>query len=102
MLVTLPAVFLNAQATEQAKPAATDPSPAPAGVRVGFVTPKVQTAQPSADVAEAVRATLAADLIGTNIQLVPLDARLPGPVEAEAREKGCAYVLYTSLTLKKG
>jgi len=102
VLVVLQAVFISAEATAQTETTKADVNAKPATIRVGLVTPKVQMPQAATDAADAVRSSLAADLTGSNIQLVPLDARLPEPIEAEAKEKDCGYVLYTSLTLKKG
>lgn len=38
---------------------------------------------------------------GPNTQLVPIDALLPTQVEAEAQQKQCDYIVYSSLTQKK-
>ena len=48
------------------------------------------------------RATLTAYLGGPATELVPLTARIPIQIDAEAAELGCAYVLYSSVTQKKG
>jgi hypothetical protein len=32
---------------------------------------------------------------------VPLDSRTPAEIEAEAKQKGCDYILYTDITLLK-
>lgn len=73
-------------------------------VRIGIVMPKAQLGQGAsgADVAEPVRQTLIAYLSGPATELVPLQARIPIQVSAEAEQAGCQYVLYTSVTHKKG
>lgn len=102
MLVTMLAVFLGAQATAQTKIGTADTDTKQATIRVGMVMPKVQMPQATTDAAEAVRSILATDLTGSSIKLVPLDARLPETIAAETKEKDCGYVLYTSLTQRKG
>lgn len=73
-------------------------------VKVCLVLPKAQLGQGSsgADVAEPVRQTLLAYLGGPATELVPLTARIPIQIDAEAKETGCAFVLYSSVTQKKG
>lgn len=73
-------------------------------VRIGVVLPKAQLGQGTsgADVAEPVRQTLIAYLSGPATEIVPLQARIPIQANAEAQEAGCQYVLYTSVTHKKG
>ncbi|HVF26612.1 MAG TPA: hypothetical protein VM943_00130, partial [Pyrinomonadaceae bacterium] len=79
-------------------------APKKAGVvRIGIVTPKAQmTSGDSAQAAEAVRNTFASFLNGPTIEVVSLTARLPSQALEEARLGQCDYVLYTSLTQKKG
>ena len=72
-------------------------------VRIGIVTPKAQmTSGNSAQAAEAVRNTLASFLNGPSIEVVSLTARLPSQALEEARLGQCDYVLFASLTQKKG
>ncbi len=72
-------------------------------LRIGIVTPKAQmTSGNSAQAAEAVRNTFASFLNGPTIEVVSLTARLPSQALEEARLGQCDYVLYTSLTQKKG
>jgi hypothetical protein len=75
-----------------------------AKTKICLVLPKAQLGQGTsgADVAEPVRATLTAYLGGPATELVPLTARIPIQIDAEAAEVGCAYVLYSSVTQKKG
>jgi hypothetical protein len=72
--------------------------------KICLVLPKAQLGQGSsgADVAEPVRATLTAYLAGPATELVPLTARIPLQIDAEAVQLGCAYVLYSAVTQKKG
>ena len=71
--------------------------------RIGIVMPKTQmsSADP-AQAAAALRNIFAAYLNSPNIELVALDARLPSQALEEARQSNCDYVLYASLTQKKG
>ena len=80
------------------------PPPPPPKTKICLVLPKAQLGQGTsgADVAEPVRATLTAYLGGPATELVPLTARIPIQIDAEASEVGCAYVLYSSVTQKKG
>ena len=71
--------------------------------RIGIVMPKAQmTAGDSARAAEALRNTLASYLTAPNVELVAINARLPAQALEEARQSNCDYVLYASLTQKKG
>lgn len=71
--------------------------------RIGIVMPKAQmsSADP-AQAAVALRNTFAAYLNSPNIELVALNARLPSQALVEARQSNCDYVLYASITQKKG
>jgi hypothetical protein len=71
--------------------------------RIGIVMPKAQMSSgDSAQAAAALRNTFAAYLNSPNVELVALDARLPSQALEEARQSNCDYVLYASLTQKKG
>jgi hypothetical protein len=70
---------------------------------VGVALPRAQLGQPngqSADVAEPVRQALIAYLRGPMVEVIPIEARIPIQINAEAKEKGCAFVLYTDVTQK--
>jgi hypothetical protein len=70
---------------------------------VGVALPRAQLGQGnggSADVAEPVRQALISYLKGPVIEVISLEARIPLQINAEAREKGCAFVLYTDVTQK--
>lgn len=72
-------------------------------VRIGIVTPKAQmSAGGATEAAEAVRNTFADYLNGPTLEVVALNARLPSQALEEAKQSQCDYVLYTSLTQKKG
>jgi len=76
-------------------------------VIVGVAMPRAQLGQGNggnADVAEPVRQALMAYLKGPALEVIPLEARIPIQINAEAKEKGCTYVLYTDVTqtAKKG
>jgi len=67
---------------------------------VGVALPRAQLGQPngaSADVADPVRQALMSYLKGPVIEVIALEARIPMQIAAEAREKGCAFVLYTDV-----
>ena len=75
----------------------------PGVIRIGLVMPKVQTtAGNNAQTAEAVRNGFAQYLKGPTVEVMPLTALLPSAVVDEARQKQCDYVLYVSMTIKKG
>lgn len=76
-------------------------APAADKLLVGVALPRAQLGQgngASADVAEPVRQALLAYLKGPVIDVVPLEARIPVQIDAEAREKNCNFVLYTDVT----
>ncbi len=78
--------------------------PKKAGVmRICLVTPRAQMSNgDTAQAAEAVRNTFNSYLTGPTIEPVALTARLPAQALEEARQSECGYVLYTSVTQKKG
>jgi len=86
--------------------AAAPPAPAtpPPKTKICLVLPKAQLGQGTngEDVAEPVRATLTAYLGGPATELIPLSARIPIQIDAESQVIGCEYVLYSSVTQKKG
>lgn len=72
-------------------------------VRICQVMPKAQvTTGSAAQAAEAVRNTFASYLTGPRLEIASLNARLPSQVMEEARQSQCDYVLYASMTQKKG
>jgi len=54
------------------------------------------------ELAGAIRNTLSQYLKGTRVEIVPLEAKLASAIEAEAKEKECDYVLYATVSHKKG
>jgi hypothetical protein len=52
--------------------------------------------------ADALRNELASYLKGPAVEVIPLSARLAGVATEEARQSECDYVLYSSMSVKKG
>jgi hypothetical protein len=74
-------------------------------IRIGL--PNVKTGAvgeglSAADLAAAIQNTLGEYLKGTKIELVALEAKLAAAVDAEAAEKQCDFVLYATVSHKKG
>lgn len=101
-LVSAP--VMAAKKTAAQAPVAAAPPPPPPKTKICLVLPKAQLGQGTsgADVAEPVRATLSAYLGGPTTELVPLTARIPIQIDAEAQVMACDYVLYSAVTQKKG
>ena len=83
---------------------ATSDSPKKAGViRIGLIMPKVQISSgDAAQAAEALRGNFASYLKGPGVEVIPLSARLASPATQEALQSECDYVLYLSMSVKKG
>lgn len=83
---------------------ATTGGPKKAGVvRMGLIMPKVQMSSGEVgQAAEALRGNFATYLKGPNIEVIPLSARLASQATEEARQSECDYVLYLSMSVKKG
>ncbi|HEX5786614.1 MAG TPA: hypothetical protein VFY03_00430 [Woeseiaceae bacterium] len=88
---------------DTAAPATAAPATAAAPLRIGIVVPKAQLGQGNSgqDVAEPVRQLIMAYMAGPMLELVPLNARVPAQIVAEAEAAGCTHVLYTSVEQKK-
>ena len=74
-------------------------------IRVGLAAVKtgaVGKGINAAELAGAIQNTLAQYLKGTKVEVVQLEARLASAVEGEAKEKGCDYILYATVSHKKG
>lgn len=69
-----------------------------AGVKTGAVGEGVN----AAELAGAIQNSLAQYLKGTRVEIVPIEAKLASAIEAEAKEKECDYVLYATVSHKKG
>jgi len=80
--------------------------PKKAGViRIGVVTvkpDKVAEGMNAANLATAVQATLQEKLKAPNVEAVPIQATVLNQIEAEARQKECDYLVYTTVSHKKG
>lgn len=77
----------------------------PGVVRLGLATIKTGAVGDGLDAGElaaAVGGTLAAYLKAPNVELVRLEARLPTQIDREAQQKECDYVIYASVSHKKG
>ncbi|MET0622196.1 MAG: hypothetical protein ABW250_04360 [Pyrinomonadaceae bacterium] len=77
----------------------------PGVVRLGLASVKtgsVGDGLTAADLAAAVRNTLAEYLKSPAVELVRLEAKLPSQVDAEARQKECDFVVYATVSHKKG
>lgn len=83
---------------------ATTDGPKKAGViRIGLVMPKVQMSSgDTAQAAEALRGNFASYLKGPSVEVIPLSARLASQATQEALQSECDYVIYLSLSVKKG
>lgn len=93
--------------TAPAEPAKTE-APLPdnsVAVKIGIVMPKANFSAEGVDnaqIAASLREIIGGYFKGTGIEIVALEARLPQAFAEEAKEKGCFFVLQTSVTQKKG
>jgi hypothetical protein len=69
-----------------------------AGVKTGAVGEGINPAE----LATAVRNSLAEYLKVPNVEIVSLDAKLASAIDAEAKEKQCDFVIYAGVSHKKG
>jgi hypothetical protein len=92
------AALTGAPASAQDAP----PAAAPA-VRIGIVLPKAQLGQGNSgqDVGEPVRQLIISYMSGPVLELVPIQARIPAQIEAEAQAQNCTHLLYTTVEQKK-
>jgi hypothetical protein len=85
---------------------ATELGPKKAGVlRIGVVTvktDKVAEGLNASNLATAVQSTLTDKLKAPNVEAVPIQATVLSQIEAEARQKECDYLVYTTVSHKKG
>ena len=74
-------------------------------IRIGLATVKTgavgEGINPQ-DLASAIQNTLGDYLKGSKVELVPLDAKLASAAESEAKAKECEFILYTTVSYKKG
>ena len=74
-------------------------------IRIGVVTVKPdKTAEHmnAANLASAVQTTLNEKLKAPNVEAIPIQATVLNQIEAEAREKECDFLVYTTVSHKKG
>lgn len=83
--------------------AAALPPKKPGVVRIGIVLPKVQLGAqvPSDSLTEPIRQTLSTFLQGPTLEVVPVTARVPAQVLAEAQQSQMDYMLSSSVTRKE-
>ena len=77
----------------------------PGTVRIGLANVKtgsVGEGISAADLGTAVRNSLGEFLKGTKIEVINLEAKLPSAAGNEAKEKECDYVVYATVSHKKG
>jgi hypothetical protein len=77
----------------------------PGMVRIGLASVKTGSVGggiTAADLAAAVQNTLISYLKAPNIEVVPLEAKLTSVIDNEARQKECDYVIYATVSHKKG
>lgn len=109
-LMSIASVTAAAQAApaDATATAAVNPLVAAAGpkkpgvVRIGLVQPRVDMGQGAANSTEALRSLIAQYLTGPNLQVVPVAAMVPMQAEAEAKQSDCDYLLYATLSQKRG
>jgi hypothetical protein len=96
----------STSATNASNKAADAVGPKKAGViRVGVVTVKtgnVAEGMNASSLAIAVQTTLTEKLNAPNVEAVPIQATVLAQIEAEARQKECDYLVYTTVSHKKG
>ena len=72
---------------------------APAAIRVGVVAINNKTDKTVST--EALRQRLIAEINGSGVEAIPLNAMSLTAAEAEAKAKGCAFILFTDLSALK-
>jgi hypothetical protein len=100
----------SASSVPASAPTTTTPAqtlgPKKAGViRIGIVAVKpgaVADNMNAGNLAGAVQTTLTEKLKAPNVEAVPIQATVLNQIEAEARQKECDYLVYTTVTHKKG
>jgi len=74
-------------------------------MRIGIVSPHAQLGQGTgtqADYGTPIRNSMIQMMSGPAVEIAPLDSHLAMQVDAEARQKECDYILYSSVTVKHG
>jgi hypothetical protein len=97
LVMTLAGVSLG-----QAAEAAPGTAKSSGAIRIGVVKPEAQMGQGNSgtDVAQPFRMLLVQSLSGPLVELVTLDSMIGIQIDAEARQKGCDYVLHSKITQK--
>jgi len=75
---------------------------APGKVRVGIAPPQAQVGQGNnaGDYSTPIRNSIVLLMNGPAVEIAPLDSHSPMQVQAEAQQKQCDYVLFSSVTVK--
>ena len=95
----------NPSNSSPTKPTEALPAKKAGMIRIGVVTVKAEkTAEGmnAANLATAVQATLQEKLKAPNVEAIPIQATVLNQIEAEARQKECDYLVYTTVSHKKG
>ncbi|HEX5832507.1 MAG TPA: hypothetical protein VFY34_01565, partial [Pyrinomonadaceae bacterium] len=95
----------NPSNSSPTKPTEALPAKKAGMIRIGVVTVKAdKTAEGmnAANLATAVQATLQEKLKAPNVEAIPIQATVLNQIEAEARQKECDYLVYTTVSHKKG
>jgi len=76
---------------------------APGIIRVGVALSSIRMGAAPAigGASEGVRGTMMQYLAGPSFEMVALTAQLPVQIEAEGRQKGCDFVIYSALSAKQ-
>jgi len=78
---------------------------APGKIRIGIAPADAQLGQGNnaqADYATPIRNSIILMMNGPAVEIAALDARIPMQVQAEAVQKQCDYILFSSVTVKHG
>jgi hypothetical protein len=74
-------------------------------IRIGVVVPQAQMGQGSnaqMDYGTPIRNAIVLMMSGPAVEVTALDSRIPVQIEAEAKQKECDFVLYSTLVVKHG
>jgi hypothetical protein len=92
----------QAASTTVAPPPALGPK-APGKIRIGVASPEAQLGQGNnagADYSTPIRNAVVALMSGPAVEIAALDSRIAIQLQAEAQQKQCDYILYSSVELK--
>src|SRR5690349_21975282 len=107
---TTPSSPSSTSSPSTAAPATTTPAPTVGPKKAGMIRIGIVTVKPGAvadnmnagNLAGAVQTTLTEKLKAPNVEAVPIQATVLNQIEAEARQKECDFLVYTTVTHKKG